>query len=336
MYIHKLLFTLLLLLSVNFCSLANEFDRLFVEFENSLSDSQSSNAILEFNNGSREFWSYLPGAMMPRPGVRLDALNETQRNLVFQLLKVSLSDSGYQEVRQIMSLESLLADMGGDPEFRDPLKYSIVFYGHPIKDDLWSWSFQGHHLVLNFTNVGEELSMSPRFLGASPMHVHGGPLNGQRTLSAEMDRAFELLESLDEVQMAKTIFREEAYLDIVSGSAMEVAMFEKVGLAASEMNASQRVMLKELIYAYLDILPMETAVKRMEQLQSASFNDISFGWAGSIQKDKAYYYRIQGNDFLIEFDCTFGDTNHVHTVWRDFKNDFGRDLLKAHRLMHAH
>lgn len=336
MYIRKLLFLLFVSFGFSSMSQANEFDRLFVQFENSLSDSQHSEAILELSNGSREFWSYLPGAMMPRPGVRLDALNDTQRTLVFELLKVSLSDLGYQEVRQIISLESLLAEMEDNPEFRDPLKYSIVFYGHPIKDDVWSWIFQGHHLVLNFTNVGEELSMSPRFLGASPMHVHDGPLKGQRTLSAEMDRAFDLLESLDEAQIDKAIIREEAFLDIVSGTAIEVAQFEKAGLAAFEMSTPQKAILKELIYAYLDILPMDIAVKRMERLGSNSFDEIVFGWAGSIQKDEPYYYRIQGMDFLIEFDCVFGDINHVHTVWRDFKNDFGRDLIKAHRLENMH
>jgi len=300
------------------------------EFVDMLDSNQKESLLLSFDDSSREFWSYLPGAMMPRPGIRLDALNEQQRVALHRILRTALSEAGYEEVEKIINLESILAEMESRPDFRDPLKYSIVFYGNPFIDKAWSWSFQGHHLSLHFSYVDGKISGTPRFLGASPRHVHKGEYAGQEVLKKEVNRAFDLLQSMDKEQLDKAIFKNKPYMDIVTVNAMEVQALGTVGIKASELNKAQQTMLDELIYAYLDVLPMQQAISRIERIRESSPADIYFAWAGKTDRNEAYYYRIQGKDFLVEFDCTFGDPNHVHTVWRDFNGDFGRDLLREH------
>lgn len=305
-------------------------------FLNALSKEQREKTQLQFENMSRTTWHFLPGAMWPRSGIQLADLNENQKELLFKLLREHLSESGYNKARKIMDLENVLLELGqGDANFRDPEKYTVVFYGNPVKDSLWSWSFEGHHLSLNFTIENEKVSIAPRFMGASPATIKEGKRKGERTLANEEDYGLKLINALTEDQKEKAIFQKQAFIDIVTSNASEVSRLQPVGIEMKSLNKEQQTILINLLQEYLSTMPTPLAEKRMENLKSEEFDEIRFGWAGAIESGQAHYYRIQGKTFLVEFDNTQNNANHIHLVWRDFEGDFGRDLIREH-YKHSH
>ncbi len=304
-------------------------------FLNSLNKEQKNKAQFDFNHDSKYTWHYLPATMFPRPGISLAELNKKQKELLFDLIQNSLSETGYIKTQQIISLENVLAEITGNKEVRDPEKYYAAFYGNPAMDSIWAWSFQGHHLSLNFTVLNGETSIAPRFLGANPATIKDGPRKGERTLAKEEDLGLELINSCNVDQKKKAIFQYDAYNDIVTTNAKEVDPLNPVGIKLKELNDSQQKILLKIIDEYLATMPEELANARMKKLESEEKDEISFGWAGATQPGEGHYYRIQGKSFLIEFDNTQFDTeqnkaNHIHSVWRDFDGDFGRDLIREH------
>jgi hypothetical protein len=301
-----------------------------IAFVNSLSDAQQKIAVFPFDEMNRYDWHYLPATMYPRAGVALNQLNGEQKKLLFELLQSSLSEIGYAKAQQIISLENVLAEIEGDKVSRDPEKYHAAFYGNPAKDGLWSWSFQGHHISLNFTIINGKTSIAPRFFGANPATVKEGSRKGERTLAAEEDLGLELINSCSAEQRQKAIFQQKAFTDIVTTNSADVGPLQPVGIKMKELNDSQQTILLHLIDEYLATMPDDLAAKRMENLKKEETAEIRFGWAGATQLGEGHYYRIQGKSFLIEFDNTQNNANHIHSVWRDFNGDFGEDLLKEH------
>ena len=226
--------------------------------------------------------------MWQADGISLSELTSKQKELAFELLAGSLSASGYEKATQIISLESILAEIDNNPEFRDPNKYHIAFYGDPSKDKIWGWSFEGHHLSLNFSNVNDKTAVAPRFLGASPATIMSGPRKGEKTLGEEADLALDLVNSFDSDIREVAIFREGAYLDIVSGNAMEISPLDPVGVSFDLLNKSQHDILLSLIGEYLSTLPDELAETRFREIRSEGFKDIYFGWAGENPSLRAY------------------------------------------------
>ena len=167
-----------------------------VRFLNSLNDEQRAIVQKPFDYLFKEYWSYLPGSTTPRTGLRLDALNLDQKDIVFELLRSSLSETGYNKAIQIIDLENVLAEIEENRDMRDPDKYFIEFFGHPEKDSLWAWSFQGHHLSFHFTNLHGESSIAPRFMGANPAVIMEGPRKGEKTLYREEDLGFNVVFTL--------------------------------------------------------------------------------------------------------------------------------------------
>lgn len=300
------------------------------KFMNSLNQEQRNKAQFEFENSSKNDWHYLPASMYPRAGIALNQLNENQKNLLFELLRSSLSETGYAKTQQIISLENVLAEIEGNHDYRDPEKYYTAFYGNPAKDSLWSWSFQGHHLSLNFTVLNGETSIAPRFLGANPAIVKEGIRKGERTLAKEEDLGLELINTCSAEQKQKAIFQHKAFNDIVTANSADVEPLEPVGIRMKELNHSQQAILLQLIDEYLATMPEDLAAKRMDKLKKEETDEIRFGWAGASKFGEGHYYRIQGKSFLVEFDNTQNNANHIHSVWRDFDGDFGRDLIREH------
>ncbi len=212
-------------------------------FLNALNKEQRAKTQYNFNHNSKYIWHYLPAASFSRPGISLAELSQNQKDLLFNLLKNSLSETGYAKTRQIMSLEDVLAEISGNHNYRDPEKYYAAFYGNPAKDSLWAWSFQGHHISLNFTVFNGETSIAPRFLGANPATVKEGKRKGERTLAAEEDLGLELINSCDDEQSKKAIFMERSYFDIVTTNAKEVDPLKPVGIKMKELNESQQLLL---------------------------------------------------------------------------------------------
>ena len=202
------------------------------------------------------------------------------------------------------------------------------------KDGTWGWSFQGHHVVLNFTVVKDNVAFAPFFFGANPAEITTGPRTGTRPIAAEEDLGLALIGSMSAEQKQKAIFQSTSFVEIVTGSSTQVAPLPEVGIGVKDLSNDQKDVLKKLLSAILSAMPEKLAEVRLNKIQTEDFGSIRFGWAGAIKKSDPHYYRIQGKSFMVEFDNVTG--NHIHLVWRDFEGDFGRDLLREHYKTAAH
>lgn len=327
---------LLLLLLFPFSVFAQNFSnnnrgvQAATDFVQSLNEAQKTRAVFPFDEMNRYEWHYLPAAMVGRNGVAVKDLDSTQKHKLYLLLQAFLSNEGYTRTRDIMSFEYLLKEMQPDNPIRIPENYYAAVYGNAGKDSVWGWKFSGHHVSLNFTVVNGALAFAPFFFGVFPADVKEGPKKGLRLLKNEEDLGFELIKSLNQQQKQKAIFELKAFTDVVTTNAEQVGPLKPEGILAADFTHDQKMLLNKLIVAYLLNMPPEIAKVRMKKITAENMNAIRFGWAGATEAGKAHYYRVQGKSFLIEFDNTQNNANHIHTVWRDFNGDFGRDLLWEH------
>ncbi|WP_158970239.1 DUF3500 domain-containing protein [Paraglaciecola sp. L3A3] len=312
---------------------ASQINNSAQEFVDSLSPMQKSTAIFKYSDEQRFDWKFVPAA---RKGIPLKQLNEQQKQQGLAILHLSLSKQGYQKATNIIGLEQVLFLLSGKA-FRDDELYYISIFGKPSQDAIWGWRFEGHHLSLNFTIKDGNLSaVTPNFWGANPAKVATGEKQGLRVLQKEEDLGRELINSLSAKQQTLAIISDKAYGDILTKNKSVVSPLENKGIFYQDLNSAQKQLMLKLISVYLDNMPENIALSRYQNIQKQSLNSLQFAWAGSTQVDNKHYYRIQGDTFLIEYDNVQQNGNHIHTVWRDFKGDFGRDILKEHHTSHQH
>ena len=205
-------------------------------------------------------------------------------------------------------------------------------FGTPAAKGTWGWRVEFHHISLHFDVVnGTAISSTPSFAGANPAEVQGRSAEGPadaRACSRTAARA--LVTALDATQRKTAIFNAVALNDIVTGNALDINPLSPEGMKASAMTAAQRDLLMKVIDSYAGLMATDIAADRLAKIKIAGIENIAFAWAGSIERGQKHYYRVQGPTFLIEFDNTQNDGNHVHSIWRDFNGDFGRDLLREH------
>lgn len=294
----------------------------------SLTPEQRQEALVPHDSPKRAAWMYVPG---PRPGISWGQMTDKQKELAKTLLKTAVSESGYKTIETIRSLELQLREMEGNNMERDPNRYWIIFFGEPSDEHSWAWRYEGHHVSLTFAvGAGRVVASTPQFLGANPAEVKAGPLKGTRPLAKQQDLAFQFMESLSEKQHTMAIVSDKAPADIVTGTARKVAIQDDKGVPYKELSPSQGKLLMDLIRAHAAVQTDGERERRMKALEKAGLDNIVFGWMGPVQRSGRHYYRIQGKTFLIEFDDTQDDGNHIHTVWRDFDGDFGPDELAEH------
>lgn len=296
----------------------------------SLDSLQRAKAVFPFDEMSRYDWHYLPPTIIPRKGVCVKDLDSTQKQHVYALLHHFLSDKGYVRTEDIMNNEYYLKQLEPDLIHRIPENYYLAFYGTPGEDSIWGWKFSGHHLALNFTIVKGQLACTPVFFGVYPAEIKEGPDKGRRIIKDEEDLGFELIQMLSSAQQKEAIFQLKAFNDIVTSNAIQVGPLDPVGILARNLTLPQKDALNRLIASHLSSMPTEITAWRMKRLAAEDFDQIRFGWAGGVMPGVPHYYRIQGKSFLLEFDNTSHNANHIHIVWRDFHDDFGIDLLSEH------
>lgn len=299
------------------------------QFMNSLSPQQRTMAVLSFDDGQRQDWHYIP---KPRKGIPCKLLADTQTQLANALLDTGLSRQGRVKKSNIISLEPILGELeqGSGGERNAQLYYFCVF-GAPQPSKPWGWSFEGHHLSLNYTILGDShVASTPSFFGAHPAEIQHAPRKGLRTLPSEEDLARALLKSLDEGQRMKAVLSKNAPADILSGHSRKADPISPSGLPANRLQEKQADILMKLVNEYATNMPPSIAAARITKVRSAGVGNIYFAWAGGFERGQPHYYRIQGPAFLIEYDNTQNNANHIHSVWRDFDGDFGADLLAEH------
>ncbi len=285
----------------------------------------------------RTRWHYVPTSQFPRQGVPIKEMSEAQRALARGLLQAAISQRGYLTATAIMDLETLLraienAARGGTAgQNRDPELYFFSIFGTPSPKGVWGWRVEGHHLSLHFTVANNSATAnSPAFYGTNPAEVRDGEKKGLRILGDLEDSGRALVLALDDTQRTTAIFSAKAPNDIATTTAVKIDPLTPAGLLASAMTPKQRELLMAVIGAYTTLMPDDTAADRLAKIKQAGMEKIGFAWAGDTTRGQQHYYRVQGPTFLIEFDNVQNNGNHVHSVWRDFNGDFGRDLLREH------
>lgn len=294
-----------------------------------LSAEQKGRAVFSFNDEERLNWHFIP---RERKGLSYKLMTPEQRPLAMALLSASLSQQGFIKATSIMSLEEILKQQENNtpPGRRDPENYFFSIFGTPSDAGTWGFRFEGHHVALNFTIVDGKVSSSPMFFGTNPAEVKEGPRKGLRVLGTEEDLGRELLKSLTPEQRKVAVVSDVALKDIITMASRKAALDgQPSGLSAAKMTQKQRALLQSLLEEYANNVPEQVAAARREQIRKAGTN-LNFAWTGGWERGEGQYYRVQAPTFLVEYDNTQNNNNHVHSVWRDFSGDFGFDLLGNH------
>lgn len=301
------------------------------QFLSSLTAAQRQQATYPLTDAERENWFFVP---IERKGLPFSQTSTAQQALGLALLRTGLSHAGMIRTQAIMQMELVLKELEHDnpPGRRDPTRYFITIFGEPAAEKSWGWRFEGHHLSFNFTVVdGRHVFFAPSFIGSNPAEVPSGPRRGERVLGDEEDLGHALLLSLDEAQRQVAVIAPKAPDDIVTGNHHRIDPLTPPGITAAQLTAAQRGQLLALVRLYVGRARAELADETLAKIDAAGFDKVAFAWAGALRRGAGgTYYRIQSPNFLIEFDNTQNKANHIHTVFRDFQNDFGHDLLAEH------
>ena len=305
-----------------------------LRFLDSLDDGQRSVATFDFEGDERYEWSYVP---VTRNGLRLKDMTQVQRGLAMDLMTSGLGVRASDQAKRIIDLDGILGEWERIQELesswmRNPELYYYSVFGDPAARDPWAWRAGGHHIGIHFTIIDREIvSPLPFFFGANPAEVRHGPQKGSRTLPEEEDLARAVLDGLDADHKRQAIVDPVAPEDILTKNYRRVdPKMPLSGLEFSAMNGEQRERLVALIRHYVSRVAEEIADNEWRRIEAAGLDPITFAWAGPAERGKQHYYSVIGPQFMIEYDNTQNDGNHIHSVLRDFERDWGEDLLSLH------
>lgn len=300
----------------------------------SLDEAGRAAASFPFAGEERYFWHYTP---IDRSGLQLQEMAAESREFAFALLECGLSARAYGQARQIVDLELILRETEEIEQIatgwhRDSGHYRFSIFGEPGGREPWAWRVGGHHIGIIFTIVdGDWIAPTPLFLGANPAIVRHGEHTGLRILPDEEELARVFLGSLDDRQKGTAIVDPIAPSDILSTNRQVVdPTVAPTGVAYADLRGEQRAHLVALAKHYVTRTADEIGMAAWERIERAGLDGVAFAWAGPEERGQGHYYAVKGPRFLIEYDNTQNGANHIHSVWRDFTNDFGEDLLAAH------
>lgn len=303
-------------------------------FLNSLDKNQKAQAQYSYDSVERYRWHYVP--LNDRKGISINELNSEQKKAALSLMQSSLSDNAYKKANQIMALENVLKAIEKRQEtdhYRDPGKYFFTIFGDPSATSVWGWRLDGHHLSFSFSSENNKIiSGTPGFMGANPAIVLSGPEKGLEILKEENELAFDLLHALTPDQLKKAIINSTAPADIITVNSRKAMIDDMNGLPYLSLNQAQKAIFIKLVSLYIHRYTRLFANSMMRDIETAGMDKLIFAWAGSTENGvgNKRYYRIKGPTIIIEYDNTQNEGNHVHTVVRDLKNDFGGDALLEH------
>ena len=278
-----------------------------------------------FDSEERLNWHFIP---RDRNGVGLWDLAGATRKAADELVKAGLSAAGYEKTLQVRSLEEVLYLFEDGEEAyrrdrRNPHRYYITIFGTPTSKGIWGWRFEGHHLSLNFTiSEGRIVSSTPEFFGANPGLIDAGPGRSLRVLGRREDLARDILKACNDAQITTMWIDKKAPDDIRGGGVAQPIVSEAVGLRFADMSVEQQELLKELIGEYLSAMPATVVRERMAAITKDGLEDIRIGWWGGPDLNQPHHYVVQGKSFIIEYNNTQNQANHVHAIWRNLAGDF--------------
>ena len=305
------------------------------EIIDNMSSFEKELALFDFDDNLREFWHYIP---IDRHGLTIEKADTRTVGKIWDLISLVLSQKGLGLVKKIMKQELILKDIEDRTRksflIRSDTRYWFSVYGTPEENKI-GWKFEGHHVSLNCLIVSDNIRITPLFWGANPANVKLGKHKGLRILNPIEDLARDLVLSFDRTQLNKALIEDKAPSDLLTTNQRHIVLRNPMGISMSDMLVKQQKIFIELIKWYFDTTITNISESLLKNLENSAQSSIYFSWAGGLLFGMPHYYCIQGASTLIEYDCVQDDANHIHSVIRDAKGDFGNDILMDHRqLMH--
>lgn len=294
-------------------------------------------------------WSNVDVGIFPRYGVSLEEMADSQKAAAWALIEASLSTKGLEGVRKIMRTEQRLLELNAEPIRYGEEKYYLTVMGIPHDNEPWGWQLDGHHLVINFFVLGDQVVMTPAFWGGEPVTIEGGRYQGSTILQDEQNVGLLFAQNLTADQLARaTISRVKDRNNQLAAANADNLVLNFEGVKGSDLSSLQRIELLRLIELYISNMAPEHAQVTMAQI-AEHLDDTYFSWIGETEANSVFYYRIHSPVILIEFDHQnpvgtpmknprgMPTRDHIHTVVRTPNgNDYGKDLLAQHLRQHPH
>ncbi len=279
-----------------------------------------------------------------RQGVGFDKMTKGQRELAFNLLRTSLSARGLKQTQDIMKLNGTLAELTQRFDEYGQWLYWITIMGEPSATKPWGWQLDGHHVVINYFVLGDQVVMSPVFMGSEPVKAENGKFKGTIVSQAEQNKGLAFINALNKAQRTKAIVaNEKRPTNTVAESFKDNQVLDYIGIKCNELDKMQKEQLLDLINVYVGNMAKGHAKVKLTEVKK-HLDGTYFGWMGGTDKDSVFYYRIQSPVILIEFDhqrpvalnrSSIPTRQHTHTVVRTPNgNDYGKDLLRQHYKLH--
>lgn len=303
-----------------------------------LSDEQRKKTLFPIDDVEWRKWDNVH--FTKRQGVGFDEMTAEQRELALGLLKASLSAKGLKLSQDIMKLNHTLAELGDNFEEYGQWLYWITIMGEPSETKPWGWQIDGHHLCVNYFVLGDQVVMSPVFVGSEPVTAVGGKFKGTVILQDEQNGGLKFMQSLNATQQSKaTLSKVKAGANALAEAYKDNVNLDFAGLKASQLEASQKKQLLELVKLYVGNMRQGHAKVKMEEVEK-HLDETWFAWVGDVKDDSVFYYRVHSPVILIEFDhqrriaplrTREASREHIHAVVRTPNgNDYGKDLLRQH------
>ena len=311
----------------------------------SLSAEQRARALFALDTDAWRRWSNIHPYLM-RHGLPLEEMNGAQRDRALALLRESLSADGFQTARDVMRLNDFIGMITGSHTEYGEWVYWLTMMGTPSTDEPWGWQIDGHHLIVNCFVLGDQIVMTPMFMGSEPVAADEGPYAGTRVFQAEERQGLALMRALTPEQRRRTVIATELPGEVFTAAFRDNFEMKYEGIRSGDLSSAQQSLLLDVLETYVGrIRPGHAGVRLAEVKRHLA--DTHFAWMGSSDEDSVFYYRVHSPVILIEFDHQRGiafdndapSRHHIHTVVRTPNgNDYGRDLLRQHhaRFDHAH
>jgi len=275
-----------------------------------------------------------------RKGVGFNEMSVKQRELAFGLLQASLSAKGLKLSKDIMKLNGTLAELANNFEEYGEWLYWITIMGEPSETEPWGWQIDGHHLIINYFVLGDQVVMSPVFIGSEPVHATSGKFKGTIVMQEQQDRGVAFMRSLTaEQQTQATLTKIKDQNNAVAQAYRDNINLDYVGLKTNELSDSQRQGLLAVVRTFVGTMSEGHSEVKMKEVEK-HLDRTWFSWVGGTDADDVFYYRIHSPVLLIEFDherrvapfrSSAPSRDHIHAVLRTPNgNDYGKDLLRQH------
>lgn len=294
-------------------------------------------------------WFNIDNGINVRQGVSLKEMTPAQREAALNLMRVSLSAEGFATTEAIRKTDQTLREINNDIMSFDEDLYFFTVMGLPSATEPWGWQIDGHHLVINYFVMGDQVVMTPTFIGAEPAVATTGRYAGNAVLQTEQAMGLALMQSLDSVQRSfATLDSRKAGNSIRAEANQDNLVLDYSGVPVSTFSAAQKQTVLDLIQRFVGLMREDQVKVRMDEVE-ALLDETWFAWVGGVSDDAVFYYRIHSPVILIEFDhqnpvgTTAFNTpgqptrDHIHVIIRTPNgNDYGKDLLAQHLASHPH